>query len=736
MKTNSFEAALSVGITLLLGLPLEAQQRTVSPTLDVTNGARGLQVEDGYLIGGGAGFRVVLDHNGMELTPALGAHAPQNMPWRFTLESIRRGDQLVHEATRTVDPVRDREFSAVYRRGGGVVEQYDVLAQGVEQSFTFKDPLPGRGDLVVRGRVTTELATGSRGESVEGFSFESKWGHVVIGGVTGIDASGDRSTGSLRFDGDHLDLVLPAAFVEQAEYPLVLDPLIGTRFPVANRANNERETDSAYDASTGVHLVAFTTVFSSGNVAMRAQRFDRNGVRIGGVLFLAAFQVNRAPTVANVNMHDRFLVAWQRAQSRFDQNFIICMGVNPDGALSNAAPIANFDDDIEPDAANATVATDQNVKIVWTARDAGIRGKSVQLGAGNTDPIPDPAAAIVISTDAMDREPAISKRSSTTLQHCVTWHRDRSVGHAIVARAVSIDVAPVGPEQVVFDAAGSSHFHPDVASDGTDFVVVWEHYFGVATPGISSRRMRFDGASIVHDGPRMTVANGGALVERHPAIGFTGTKFLVAWMSSFGFLGDDIRGVALDANNCVACGPSFTLPGARNYDSMPRIGTRFDSGADSSVALLTFTSSDNTPPFHGEVSAQFFDALGGGTVNTVRPGCGGGGTCSIDGAFAFTNTVDVNLVAADAGANLAALHIGSDASPILPCGPCFLLSPFLATSVPISGGNASLALRLDCSPVLLGSSFRFQFVVSNTLSTPCLGLPIGLSNVENAVFDF
>ena len=91
---------------------------------------------------------------------------------------------------------------------------------------------PGSGDLVVRGRIVTDLACATPDVKVDSLAFEvpgaPHLGGIAIGEVTGIDAAGERAAGWMRCDGDTLDLVLPASFVDGARLPLVLDPLIST----------------------------------------------------------------------------------------------------------------------------------------------------------------------------------------------------------------------------------------------------------------------------------------------------------------------------------------------------------------------------------------------------------------------------------------------------------------------------------------------------------------------------
>ena len=119
-------------------IPCFAQDPGEKPLPRNLAGGAGLAVVDGALWGVGARYKVRFSPSGFELTPALGAAAPHNVPLQWHLESVGR-DGARPLAQDDVVPSYDG-LRVEYARGG-VRERYDVRPDGIEQSFVL-DALP------------------------------------------------------------------------------------------------------------------------------------------------------------------------------------------------------------------------------------------------------------------------------------------------------------------------------------------------------------------------------------------------------------------------------------------------------------------------------------------------------------------------------------------------------------------------------------------------------------------
>ncbi len=738
----------------LLSLPLFAAacasvavaQVAESPNLPLSAAARngsGLQTEAGHLLGCGADYRVVFDRDGMMLTPAFGKHAPREFPWRFALTSIERGGEVVYECdgVSQCDPVRaDRRAS--YARTADITECYDVTPEGVEQSFVFARPLPGHGELVVRGTVQTDLQNDFRGESRDGLVFGNAFGNVTVGGVTGIDASGARAIGTLRFDGQSLELVLPGSFVDGAAYPLVLDPLVGADTTASDSILQDDDADIAYDETSDQYAVVWTRSFAVGTSDVMAQRLLSSGHKVGNAYVLGSGGFNENPSIGNSNHSNRFLCVWESSNALMPQPDLAMRALNTDASMSNAVFLVNMPGpDREPDVSNETGGGDEAVLVVWSRTGSGIRGAEVSLPTGNADP--SIAGSITdITTNANDSEPAVSKGGGVGDRHAVVWTRQGPNSTNVLGVAVRLNAATVlGTPLPIATFVDQDEQSADVDGDGDDFLVVFEcaEGAGATTFDICCRRVTYDGSTLVNDGTREWVEDDAGSNERTPAVGLAEGKYLVAW-SEFVVGGDTLRGVALNPVDSSRFGEEFLIEGPRANDRTPEIATQFSAGQtgdQSGDAMIAFTSRDNAWISNtSQVQVQRYTAFGGGAVTTIHLGCGGGGSVSIDDPFASGNDVALILLAADPGAQLAALHIADNSTPIVPCEACWILTPLIAVPDTINNGAARVDLTIDASPDLLGTAWRFQYVVANTVDTPCLGLPVGLSEVVEAVVDY
>ena len=89
--------------------------------------------------------------------------------------------------------------------------------------------------------------------------------------------------------------------------------------------------------------------------------------------------------------------------------------------------------------------------------------------------------------------------------------------------------APVTPGGDLFSTAVAAQYDPRVASDGTDFLLVWADDRNIATTGedIFAARVAADAGLIDRSGFSVSTAPGRQLI---PTVTFTGSDYLVAWL--------------------------------------------------------------------------------------------------------------------------------------------------------------------------------------------------------------
>lgn len=206
-------------------------------------------------------------HDGFVFYPLLGEAHPHNLPLRWTTVAVTAGGELVVHAA--VPPSLLESARRVEYDHGAFREVYELRADGVEQSFEFAAPLGGAGDLVVVGRVDTELACDAAGAAQQPLVFRDVGGEGVVryGAAIVVDSAGRRGPVTTAWDGQRVELRVGAEFLASATYPVRIDPLIA-RVNLATGTAPVQDLDmiEAPDAGTPKRIVVYSRVFAGNDV--------------------------------------------------------------------------------------------------------------------------------------------------------------------------------------------------------------------------------------------------------------------------------------------------------------------------------------------------------------------------------------------------------------------------------------------------------------------------------------
>ena len=173
----------------------------------------------------GADYKVSF-HDGATFVPYLGGNYPHNQPFRWTTTSVTVGNQ---ELLTRPDPLPRQASGTRYCYDhGGVIEAYDVLLDGLEQTFVIPTA-PAAGDLVVRGAIETQLTAAPVADRHTAIQFVDHNGDPILtyGAATAVDAAGRRMPMTTTFADGVFELGLDAGWLADASYPVVVDPYIG-----------------------------------------------------------------------------------------------------------------------------------------------------------------------------------------------------------------------------------------------------------------------------------------------------------------------------------------------------------------------------------------------------------------------------------------------------------------------------------------------------------------------------
>jgi hypothetical protein len=687
--------------------------------------AHGLAEVDGKLWANGPDYRVEFDARGIEYAAAFGTRAQTTQTARFDLVGFGRA-----QGTFTLGAPDAPDLStgkAIYERGGGVSEIYETRRDGLYQSFVFSAPPAGAGDLVVRIAVESSLA---RAGAANGLALEAPGlGAITIGAVTGIDANGARVDGALRWSGGELELSLPASFVDAAAYPLVLDPLLGTEFEVDSDLGDLYDDSApaiAHDWSAGNYLIVWSRSFALADSDIRGQRVADNGALVGGLLAIESGDTispsANSPAVGNVNLTNMYLVAWESASGFLAQSNILCRSVNPaTGALSTTtltiAASATYD--IDPAIGGEVQVSDDEVMVVWSEFDAGIRARQVNVPASGNPALVGSELEVSDTVGAAwdDYEPAISKGTGYGGNFLIAWERYfgetatpyYDVRYAVIDRNANLLVTT----KAVTVSTATDERNVAVAGDGVKFAIVYDQEpVAGGDLGIYGNRVTYISGASAAISSQITIVDE-ILDEADPDISNSGDAIVLAYRQT-PFGGSYYIAVkALDQVDLQPCGSTSTISDTVLDYAAPAISSAAESiyNADGSTMLAFFAEATTSSP--GEIWAQRYEPMVG--LNVEITGCGGGRT-EIGCALSTDNEVKVHMTEGIVGGTGWLIL---SAQPLdMPIGPCVLWADPFNGWIQSAGtvdalGELHTTLAIAPAPGLAGVQFHAQHVIQH-----------------------
>jgi hypothetical protein len=693
-----------------VALPSQGGTLTAArPAVTIASAPHGLEPVEGALLAYGSGWRARFDANGLTFTPASAARSPHANALRLELVAVgRRGGDAV--PTVECAPIH-RGDVAEYPRGA-CRERYEVRAAGLAQSFVFTALPHGTGDLVVTLRATTDLPL-ARTDAQDLTFVAAAGGGVGLHGVFGIDANGRRIAGAMHCTprpGEAgaftLELTLPAAFVDGAALPLVLDPLIA---PIVTPGAGPEDgyPDIAYEPTTDRYLVVWDrpgTGFSSDVVG---QLLDGNGAPIGPVITVrTGILGSTRKSVAAVDARDTFVVAWSEGPPL--QDIVVGAVHASTGAVS--APLVVTTPGVVETAPDLGVASSQDdgPVVVWTDM-AGPTVRGTRVTVGPTGVLTaGPIAAV--SAAGQGRTPVVS-RAPANGRLLVTWRNpaDTAVHGAVVDGTLQVlAAAPLltAPTGVVNHA---------VDGDGDRWLLAWEVGNQLTTGDLFARAIEWQPAtSTLSVAATVPVATSSVFAEKFPGVGWLGNAAAIGYVSADFTSPTYVTTTAvatIDAIACTACeAPAIatSLPqGFGHFDTHVAVRPR-PAGTASEVLLLW---NEDDPVAGVTLRARAFRSDDG--LEHDRGGACGGGvashTCARPGNGGYTLRLRGAPAAQPAFVVLgtAALQVG--------CGPC-TIGPDPATGTAVFGGTtttngtAALPLPLPPQPALVGFLFLQQWL--------------------------
>ena len=661
-----------------------------------------LDVIDGTLTAIGDDYKATFRAGELEFTPLLGRQAPRNLPLGLQVTHCSRGEPLA------VGPaaLSHGELIATFVRPE-LTERLEVRADGIKQSFVFDRLPPGGGDLVVRCRVRSELQP-DVAHSAGGMRFlYSSLGGVEIGQVLGLDADGRSCGGSLRCDGEHVDFVLPASFVQQARLPLVVDPLLSSIVVTSATLVDSAPDVAPLPAPVDAYLVVWQRAVSATDSDIRGQRVGGNGALLGSLMMLETSSQNAVdPTVAASPTASRWLVAWEQGAD------IKARILSSTGAVIGSLDFANGPNQQRSPTVSGGVFDSNNLAMcVWHDATANqIQCRPVDMATLSSS---FPSTVIASGTSLLTvAEPTIS-RDNPFDRALVLWRTSNLLGQRSV-RGVMLRAngTPLSPVTNIAGGANSDAFAPSCAGDGIDFVVSWLTSSPLLGNGAACAPLHHEFVSqalgpITLGTPRPFAGPNGAVRSAATAM-FQGSAMIA--LSSAGSNANDVTALSVDPFLGTDCEGSLPVDIGGND-----VGVGICSRA---VGPNTSTPNDGALVYvplvggQGDVTLRLLRADDGQRV-LLDINCTGGRPFA---PCARAGNPNYGVVLRDAAANELTLVIHSTALMNFACQPCIIgpdttvgLIEFLgATS---ADGGIRAPLPLPAGPAVVGTTIHSQFVL-------------------------
>ncbi len=680
----------------------------------------GLESHADGLLGTGSDYSARFSADGLSFTPVLGGDAAPCPPLRLAFASARHGATALPAAD-VVAPQADGD-TAVYARSAALRERYELRDRGVEQSFVFSE-LPGRGDLVVRCRLdglgSTPTVAGDGG--LDFWHDGRRLAH--LGGVTGIDAHGATVAGQLHAEGEWLELTLPAAFVDRAALPLVLDPfLTASGLNVsASSGSFDHAPDVCYDAVGQRWLFVWQRDVSLVQSDLMLRTWSASaGYGTLTTMVGASGLVNTKPKIAYHTGIARSLVVFQQQTSALApasvQGIVIEANLARTAAINMGVPVGSCTD---PDVSGDPTGSGMGVVVyAISGVSIGIRARPYTLGATGTPVL---GSQVTVNSSAAAVRPRVSKSAGPRL--AVVWEDRPSTFATASIRAMTRAGVLSGGTFALGNPGGGDLHRPEVdgLGDGSSFLMVLEYQRGFGDRDVTCAEWTWNGNGFGAPTAMATISGTAGIDEAAPTVAFLGQKYAVAWEQQTQFVDGTIHLRNLTPGGCLACGADTVLVPVFNH-YQPSLAGDFASGGTGNLAMLACDRANLGTA--GYVYGYLWSAYANPAPTVLGPGCGNVTTLQVLGPAGIGNTTfGFRVSSGDPQASIGLFSLGIGASsPLLPCGSCLLVNPIVLDAQVLVGGAATYSLPIPCNLALIGFGLQAQGLVIGSTQNACPAL--------------
>lgn len=584
---------------------------------------------DGVIGASAHGWKARFGATATTFTPYFGADAPRTESITFTLLGVTAGDNTIESDATSV--VRENDRVRIER--GLVDEVYACTPNTVEQLFVVDSPVAG--DLTVRvGFEGPFTAT----PDADGIRFDSEIGSVRYGLARAIDSNGASIAVEERLSQGAIDLVVPAAWLSRATYPVTIDPLVGS-FTVAATTDEYVSCDVACVNGLGVYVVERKFSVLDSDVFVRKS----SDVSSFGSLYTIDDTTSKwaAPSIAANKVSGLCLVACEvgAAGARRVKTRTFDPSTNAVGAVRAVTDV--FGEQLTPAVGGDPTSASPTYFLVGYVHVLSSTDQDILAEIFSDAGIPSGVPIVVDNSfSTVDANVAISKSngvgSFSTQVWSVVWERPySSTDHDIFGAELSWNGAVATPTFGIStssaDDRGPAVSSPlDEVSGARPYLVAMTRFAVGSDRNIQLVAMQ---SGVRLDGLDLDIATGTGLDSSEPVVDCDGHQFAVARTVYVGGIDYDIdlAFVSLaDQKLQIGATDPLTVGGTTGWEHAPGLAAKHAGGDTSTRFYLGWLQL--APAFDEDVLGAVVQGPLGGLVESFCGGpliacpCGNSGT--------------------------------------------------------------------------------------------------------------
>lgn len=667
--------------------------------------------EDGSVWVRGDRYKVALAAD-VAFQPLLGPRSPRDWPLRLQWQGAAGAGDVAGPAAPTAWQLGERSAE---RRCGACVERWDFAPERAQQTFRFEQPTSTR-ELACTLSVSTDLQPQPDGPGVTFLAPDGRGG-VHYSDAVVVDAAGARLDLPVTWTGGALRIVVPTTFLENAQWPITVDPWLQT-IVVDATASDLQGARVAYDETNDVWFLVAEEVLSATDSDIRSWRYSAGPG--APVLLDTGYEENTSnrtihPDVAGVGEHALFVTAWfditnvgvGSGQVRYSRRLASSPG--PSTALTSALGLGTNPGNraFVGGAQTGRLFVVASVRSTPTSAPV-VQARLLDVGGQSFSTHQFTLPAVMATPPAFD----LGARQGASDPWVMLWNECSGACSTtqILAKALTApqNAGAFTAQAPIVLSSGNPDFAPRLAGSAGHWLAVWQ-------------RNTFRGAASLLaqplSAPGGTLGLLGALVDLHagepnsvpatrrtaPAISYDGVRYVVTYDEQ-GPSGTEpfAMTVAVDGAGNVAWHDGHVSLGLGQGTGNGAL----DAAASTGVHLGRHFVALQRPTTNGDLLAATIDAYAAGTLTSVSNiGCGlpTEPTIGLSGTPALGRTFTVSLGNVT-GAPF--LLIGLPAITPLPgCGAC-QQGVLLAAAVTQFG--ASTTIVVPPNPAFLHLPIGFQ----------------------------